>query len=150
MDMKDTVYDHSYGLPTVIVIQKRMEAVSWSAVFSFSAAHWFPSSFAQGEVSLFSNAGNICVTVQGFRHRLDLHFITTIPWRRTPPLWEPARAQATAFLNELYPSHTLSPSPVEIIDRTITSIIPLSTKSLRSEPSIHPFSAVPSTVPALM
>lgn len=63
MDSKEFLYDHSYALATVIMIQELMNTVSWSAFSNLSAFQWLPFNIAWDQIRLYSTAGIIFVTV---------------------------------------------------------------------------------------
>lgn len=46
-----------------------MKTVDWSENLPFSAGEWLPYDSVRVEVSLFSFAGDICVSVHGVLHR---------------------------------------------------------------------------------
>lgn len=57
------------------------------------------------------------------QHRVALPVITAVSWRFTPLSIQPARAQATAILNERYRSYAPRPSSLELFEPLVASTI---------------------------
>lgn len=92
-----------------------MKAVSCAPVSPFSTAQSLFYDFVRGKLSLFYNLGNICATVRGVRHLLELPVLNCVRWRLPLPTWASARVAASIFYRERFHADTTPPpSPSQV------------------------------------
>lgn len=137
MNMTEMLYDYLHDLAAVLMARKTVKTVNWAAVLPFPEAQWLHYDFAREEVSLFSTPGNICVTVSGVQHQVELPVLAFVQWHRSPPARASARASTLAFHSERFPAGSTPPPlfpKVSLAANGLSSAPPLASRSLSVEP----------------